>query len=447
MKASKKSVESGRDNQGSPVRRVITMAWPIIISMLSFTAMDLADTLFVGWLGTVELAAVGLAATVLFLLQCFFMGSLQGVSIVSSHAKGAENLNRARRAAVTGLFLAVPAGLFVVSTSFMDVWIFALMGGEAVVQAVASDYFSVRVWGVPFLFIMLAICNHYQGLGDTRTPMKINLVANGLNILLTPMLIYGVGPFPALGVEGAALATIGAQFVGMTIALVHFGLHQRERMGFDLTVARDILRLGLPMGVRYVLGVMGFTVFTAFLARLGTVELAAHQIAIRVVSVSFLPGHGIGQAAAILTGQRVGARQFDAVNEVVWAALRVAWTLMGALGVIFWFFPEAISQIFIDDPRTITLAGQLLMVAAWFQLLDATVMVLVQSLNGTGDTRFTMIVGVTTTWTIMLPTAWFLGFYLNLGAVGAWLAFIVELIVLNSILIWRFRSGGWRTHS
>ena len=438
------SAGKGHTNKGSETKKIVTLAWPIVISMLSFTAMDLADTLFVGWLGTTELAAVGLAATVVFLLQCFFMGSLQGVSIVSSQAVGAEDHGRARRAAVTGLFLAVPAGMLVVSMSLADVYIFAIMGGEAAVQALAGDYFSLRLLGVPFFFVMLAICNHYQGIGDTRTAMKLNLLANGLNIALNPMLIYGIGFFPELGVEGAALATVASQFVGMAAALIHFGLGQKSAVGFDADVARHILHLGLPLGVRYLLGVTGFTVFTAFLARLGTVELAAHQIALRVIAVSFLPGHGIAQAAGILAGQRVGARNFDTIGAVLMAGLRISWALMGALGLVFLLFPEVIAGVFVDDRETIVLAATLLMVGAGFQLLDATVMTLVQTLNGTGDTRFTMIVGVMTTWLIMLPSAWFMAFYLEMGAVGAWLAFLVELPVLSAILVWRFRSNRWR---
>lgn len=426
-------------SHNSPIRRVITLAWPIVISMLSYTAMDLADAIFVGQIGTAELAAVGLAATTLFMFQSFLNGSLQGVSILSSQATGAEDHDLARRSAVTAVLLALPASLVIIGLGFAAPAILSLMGGEPHVQEMASDYFRIRTYGTPFLLVMLAITNHFQGIGDTRTAMKINLVANGLNIIFDPFLIFGIGPFPMMGVAGAALATIAAQFVGMVMALYVFARRYRERYPFDPKVAATILRLGVPIGVRMILGMTGFTVFTALLARHGTTELAAHQIALRVMSLSFLPGHGIGQATAIMAGNRMGANRFDEIPSVVWAALRVAWVLMGLLGLGFFLFPHFIASIFVDDLPTIELAAKLLMVAAVFQLLDATVMVLVQALNGTGDTRFTMFAGISTSWFIMLPTAWLLSFGLGFGAVGAWCAFVVELPVLVAVLVWRFR--------
>jgi multidrug resistance protein, MATE family len=428
-------------------RRIATLAWPIVISMLSYTAMDLADTLFVGWIGTRELAAVGLAATVLFLAQSFFMGTLQGVSIVASHAIGAGRTERARRAAVTGLAMAVPAGLIVLALSTFREPILALMGGEAAVQVLAGEYFAVRALGVPFFFVMLAICNYYQGIGETRTAMRFNLIANGLNICLDPILIFGLGPVPALGVEGAALATVIAQAIGMAIALEHFLRTRSLRGGPDRRIAMAILGLGLPMGVRFFLGFTGFTVFTALIARLGTDELAAHQIALRVISVSFLPGHGIAQAAGILAGQKIGSRQLEQVGDVLWAGLRLAWTLMGLLGLLFWIFASQIAGLFVDSPQTIRLAASLLMVGAIFQLFDATVMVLVQTLNGTGDTRFTTIATISTNWFTLLPSAYLLAVVFGFGVVGAWSAFLVELFFLNAILIWRFKSQAWRNHA
>ncbi len=435
------------------VTEVMALSWPIVISMLSYTAMDLADTIFVGWLGTTQLAAVGLATTVFFVLNGFFYGTLQGITVVTSQAEGAGRRRRAVSSAIAGLWLAVPFGLFVLGLIFFHTTIFAVMGGEAEVQALAGDYFVIRAVGAGFWFAMLVVCNHYQGLGDTRTPMVLNIAAHSINVILDPLLIFGIGPFPAMGVEGAALATVIAQFVGMAIALAHF-FRGRLACSFAQARARSqeaiknvapaVLRLGIPIGVHNAVGLLAFGVFTAVLARMGTVELAAHQIALKVVSVSFLPGHGVAQAASILAGQRVGAGHFDQVKEVLKASLFVALTLMGGLGVIFFFFHGPITSVFTADVDTAALAGSLLIVAALFQLTDATVMVTSQTLKGTGDTRFTMFAGITTSWVIMLPSAYFMGFVLGWGAVGAWLALVVEIAVLSPILLARFYSGAWR---
>lgn len=428
-------------------RRIMVLAWPIVISMLSYTAMDLADALFVGWLGTTELAAVGLAATLLFMIQSFFLGTLQGVSIGAAQAEGARDLDRARRIAQMGILLAIPFGLFVLAIALLREPLFLAMGGEPEVQRIAADYFKIRAFGVPFLLVMFAICNYYQGIGKTRVAMYFNLFANGLNILLDPILIFGFGAIPAMGVEGAALATVIAQFLGMVAAILFFVWNQGLRKEFDLQQARRILTLGLPLGLRFFLSMTGFTIFTALIARLGTTELAAHQIALRVVSVSFLPGHGIAQAAGILTGQRVGARELEMVREVLFAGLQVAWVLMGIMGVFFFLFGTEIASLFVDSEETIRLAAQLLIVAAAIQLLDATVMVLIQTLNGTGDTRFTAIAAIGANWCVLLPTAYLLAVVFELGAPGAWMAIGVEFAVLASIMIWRFSSRRWHRYA
>ncbi len=438
------------------VCQLMGLSWPIVLSMLSFTAMDLADTLFVGWLGTAELAAVGLATTVIFVVNGFFFGTLQGVTVATSQAEGAGRRRRAVGSAVAGLLLTVPFGLLVLSLSLFHGGIFAVMGGDAHVRAMAGDYFVIRCLGAGMWFAMLVVCNHYQGCGDTRTPMLLNLVANGLNIALDPLLIFGIGPFPAMGVEGAALATLIAQFVGMSAAMWHFLRRRKTRRLVRIwarcrqamqEMAPTVLRLGLPMGVHSAVGVLAFGVFTAVLARMGTVELAAHQIALKVISVSFLPGHGVARAASIIAGQRVGAGRDEEVVKTLKAALSVALVFMGLLGICFLLFHRSIAGVFTADAQTARLAGKLLIVAALFQLTDAVTMVTSSTLKGCGDTRFTMFAGIATSWLVLVPCAWYFGFVLEGGAIGAWLALALEIAVLSAILLLRFRSGAWKEYA
>lgn len=437
-------VHQRRRSLAERIPRVASLSWPIVISMLSFTAMELADTLFVGWLGTAELAAVGLATTATFLINGFFMGTLQGVSVVASQASGSDNKERALQSASAGVLLAIPFGLAVVGLSLLDVWIFQALGGEAHVQAMAREYFGIRALGAGLWYVSLALCNYYQGVGDTRTPMKINILANAINIVLDPILIFGLGPIPAIGVQGAAIATVIAQGVGLVAVLWHFARHSGLLRRVPMEVVRSIGRLGLPMGVHYVLGIGGFTLFTALLARLGTVEFAAHQIALKVVSVSFLPGKGIGQAATILAGQHVGARHYSEVARSYQAALVLTWLLMGLFGVSFVLFHESIVGVFTSDGATIALAGKLLIVAAIFQLFDATVIVTAGTLNGAGDTRFTMFAGIAGSWFLLVPFAYLFAYVMGMGAVGAWMALVVEMAVVAGVLALRFQREGWR---
>jgi MATE family multidrug resistance protein len=167
--------------------------------MLSYTAMGVTDTLLVGWIGKTKLAAVGLGTTAVFLVNAFFLGTLHGVKVISAQATGAKRGGMAYSAGSTGAAMGVAFGFAVLLLSLVDAQIFALMGGPEEIQLLARQYFNVRVWAAPFLYVTIALCDFHQGTGDTKTPMKVNLMANGFNIVLDLVFIFGLGPIPAMG--------------------------------------------------------------------------------------------------------------------------------------------------------------------------------------------------------------------------------------------------------
>jgi multidrug resistance protein, MATE family len=442
--SSKDGLNQSKHAPAGGVGEVVRVAWPIVIAMLSYTAMDVADTLFVGWVGKTELAAVGLATMAIFLLNSLFMGTLHGTKVVSSQATGADKPHEAIMSGWTGAALAVPFGLLVAALSLLGGAIFAVMGGPAPVQALAGDYFGIRALGAVFLYVMVAFCDYFQGTGDTRTPMKINLVANAANIALDPLLIFGLGPIPAMGVSGAALATIIAQSLGMLLAAIWFVSRVGPPRKPALKLVKKVMSLGFPMGVRAMVGIGAFTVFTAFLARMGEDQLAAHQIVIKIMSISFLPGWGLSETATILTGQYVGARRFEAAQRAFRSSLIVAMALMGTCALAFFLLGEHLVGLFNSDPAVIELGTTLLLVAAGLQLFDAVAMVATGALNGVGDTKFTMWTGVVCSWLVLVPAAYLFGVVLEGGAVGAWLGLTLEIVVVAAITLWRFVRNGWR---
>lgn len=431
------------NRQPGDVRQVVQLAWPLVLSMLSFTAMDVADTLFVGWIGKTELAAVGLATVALFLLNAFFMGAMRGVNILSAQATGAGEHSRAIEVGVVGALLAVPFGLMVVGVSLFDEQIFSMMGGTEQIVEIARQYFGLRALGATFWFVTLALSGYFQGTGDTRTPMYINLLVNILNVILDPIFIFGLGPIAAMGVDGAAYATIIAQAIGMLAILPIFirrcGLRQKIRLQTFL----NMLRVGLPVGVNYAVNISAFVVFTSLLARLGEDELAAHMIALKIVSISFLPGRGISEAVCLLVGQYVGASDISSARRAFRSGLRLTLGLMSTCAAVFWLIPEPLVRAFNSDPTTVSIAVNLLLVAAVFQIMDATTLISSGALNGAGDTQFTMWASIVCGWIILIPTAYWLAFGLQLGAVGAWLALAIEMSFVASITTYRFRGKRW----
>ena len=425
------------------VREVAYIAWPIIISMLSYTAMGVADTLFVGWVGKTELAAVGIATTAIFLFNSFFMGTLHGVKVMSAQATGAGDSALAERAAWLGAALAIPFGGLVLVASFFAEPLFALLGGPSSVQNLGREYFTIRALGATLWYVTIALGDHFQGIGDTRTPMKVNLLANAANIALDALLIFGWGPIPSMGVAGAALATVIAQGLGMVYVLSLFVRRVRVPKRLHWSEVGELIRLGLPMGVKAALGTGSFTVFTAMLARMGEAQLAAHQVAIKIISVSFLPGYGLSETATILVGQYVGADKIEAARESFRSAMGLAVALMGVCGVVFFVFPAELVSVFNSDSDVLRVGRELLMVAAFFQIFDAVAMVASGALNGTGDTRFTMVAGILCSWFVLVPTAYVFAFVVGWGAMGAWLGLTAEIVVLAVVLLIRFYGSAW----
>jgi len=412
--------------------------------MLSYTAMGVTDTLFVGQLGTAELAGTALAATGIILLCSFFLGALRGVKVLAAQATGAGRHAMAVSAGWQGLWLALLGGGAVALFGLEAARVAALLGGPVEVQRHTATYFAIRCLATPAWFVLTALGECFQGVGDTRTPMRYTLLANGLNVVLTAIMVPGLGPVPAMGVAGAALATAIAFNVAALGQLWRF--HQRFGAVGPLNreLMRQLLAVGAPVGVRWVVDIAGWALLTTMLARLGKAEVAANQVAIRVVSVSFLPGYGIGEAACILVGQYVGARDEAAARRAFWSSLLLCSGLMGACAVVFWLMPEMIIGWFSSDPEVLRIGARLLFWAAIFQLGDAVAMVGMGALNGTGDTRFVMFLSIAGSWCVLVPLGWIFGTWYGMGAAGVWLAVTAEIAVRAVLVTVRWQGGRWR---
>ncbi len=426
------------------LREVSTVAWPVVLSMLSYTAMGFVDTLFVSRLGTSELAGTALAGVAMILLASGFLGTFRGINVVAAQATGAGDEGRALAVGWAGTSLALLIGLVMTLFAFAGGPVASLLGGTPEVQGFAASYFAVRCLALPGWFVLTAAGQAFQGLGDTRTPMHVNLVANGVNIALDAVLVVGLGPVPSLGVTGAAWATVVAFSAGaalLTWALwVKRGWRRPERQH-----ARDVLRVGLPMGGRWMADIGGWALLTGMLSRLGAAEVAATQVVVRIVSVSFLPGHGISEAASIGVGQHIGGRRPAAVQRTFRSALALSMAIMGAFSLVFWLAPEPLVRLFSKDPAVLSVGLVLMGWGAVFQVLDAVCMTLMGVLSGAGDTRFVMVASMAGMWGVMVPLGWLLGIHLGYGAAGVWAAMTVDIVFRNVVCGLRWRGGGWRS--
>ena len=421
-------------------RQVYQLAWPIMVGMLSYTVMSVADTIFVGWLGTVPLAGIGIGVVTVFLVGGFPIGLLSGVRVNVAQRTGSEDHGRALRTGVTGVWMAVGLGLIAAATAPFGEWLFLLSGADADVAAQGQAYFGIRVLASPFAFANFALAGLFQGRGDTRTPMVATVTANVVNVVLDPIFIFGLGPIPALGLHGAALTTAFGSICCTLVLLVRARTLLR---GVSLLPVRalgaDVWNLGSAMGVERFIDVASWMVFTGVLVGVGDEHIAAHVVAVRIIGVSFLPGFAIGEATGVLVGQAVGARRMDRAAEAHRSGLIVATTMMAAWAVVFVVVPDPLIAVFKPEPEVAEIARDLLLIAAVFQVLDAFATVSYSALQGAGDSRFVMGVVVCSAWLVKLPIGMGLALHLGMGAVGAWLGLTGEIALIAVVCMARAR--------
>lgn len=425
-------------------RVVLRLAWPVMVSMVSYSLMSAADAVFVGRLGTVPLAAIGLAVTTTWMFLALPHGLIRGVRVAVSQATGAERYVTADALGWQAIWLALLGGTGVALAALASPWVFTLLGATPEVAREAWTYFHIRSLAAPIALVELGLTAWFEGRGDTRTPMRVNVTSNLLWVALDAVLVGGFGPIPAMGIAGAAWAgvislSLAAGWLFLTALPTLRAAPWRPRRA----LIGEASRLGFPIGTQRFLDILAWTVLTGVLASLGDAQLAAHVVAIRVLMTSFLPGMAIAEATAVLVGQSVGAERVDQARAAWWAGTRTAVVVMAAGGLAFVAAPSLLLLPFGVTPEVAAIARTLLLIAAAFQLLDAVATTTYLALDGAGDTRFTLVASLAFSWGVKLPIGIWLARQAHWGAPGAWIGLTVELAVLLAVLLWRWRTGAW----
>ncbi|HWL84868.1 MAG TPA: MATE family efflux transporter [Polyangiaceae bacterium] len=428
-------------------RELFQLAWPIVVAMAGETMMGLVDTKLVGRLGPAALGGVGLATMVLYLGYSLVYGTMRAVKVQTAHAVGEGRPEDGVRFAQAGVALGVGIGvaLFLVGRDIS--WLLRLIGVDEELVGPARDFFSAVSYGSVGTTMVVALQQHRQAIGDSRTPMIVGLTANVFNAFFAYALIYGHAGLPALGVRGAGFATASAEYFECIVlgALLLRDMRRTRPSKLTLRQAmRGVLDLGVPTGIQFGAETLAFTTFTAVLGTLSSQEIASHQIAMATIRTSFLPGIAIAEAGSVLVGRSLGEQRIDQADRATWAALRLAVGLMAAGGFVFAVFGGFIASGFSPDPEVIRITKRLLLVAALFQVLDAVNIVLRGALRGAKDVRVTAFIGTTVVWTCVPTAAYVLGKLAGLGAFGGWLGFIGETTFSATFFWLRYWRGTWR---
>lgn len=426
------------------------LAAPVVMSNLSQTLLGTVDTIFMGWVGTTALAAVGLGGMIFLTFELILRGTVWGSLVFVSRAFGAGDKAEAGRRLKNFIALALIIGPTVLLLPPLFRLIFAIVRPAPEVASAAMLYMQIRLIEIPLWLVYTALSGFCTGIGQTRLPMTFAWVSLPVNIFANWVLVFGKLGAPRLGIAGAAWGTNIAVAVQVTVAaiVVYRKFHKEYQLTRwewpSLPEMVRMARVGLPIGIQDFVEVGAFSAFYALLARLGTSELAASQIANQITAVAFMPGFALGSATGSMVGRFLGAGDPDKAESCGYRGAGLGVGFMGLVGLGFLFFPRALASVFTRDPAVLGLAVPLLRVMALYQVFDALNIVFRGALNGAGDTRFTMVVTLLGAWALFIPVVWLTAFVLKWGLLGAWAGAIAYLVMAGVAFSRRFHGGRWK---
>jgi putative MATE family efflux protein len=446
-------VGSSRDfTKESLGRAIFLLAIPMVLEMMGESIFAVVDIFWVGHLGADAVATVGLTESMLTIIYALAIGLSMGATAIVARRTGEKRPEDAARAAGQAIWLGVglAAAIGVLGVAF-GARLLAAMGASPKTLAIGSGYTRMMLGGsvtVTLLFLLNAV---FRGVGDASMSMRSLWLANIINMTLGPLLVFGVGPFPKLGVLGAAVATTIGRGSGVVFQLYMLFRGRRRivlrlaDLGIDRALMGSILRIARAGIVQILIGMVSWVLLIRVLAGFGSVVVAGYTIAFRVVMFALLPSWGMSNAAATLVGQNLGAREPERAERAVWRAALFNVCVLGCVGVAFVVLAGPIVDIFTDDPQVHFWGARCLRTVAAGFLFYAYGMVVTQSFNGAGDTRTPTMINFFCFWLFEIPLAWFLAHKTPLGPTGVFLAMTIAFSSLAVISVTLFRRGKWKT--
>ena len=443
---------SRHDYTSGPIgRAVVLLAIPMVLEMCMESVFAVCDVFFVSRLGPNATATVGLTESMMTLVYTVAIGLSIGVAAVVARRIGEKRPDAAAEAAVQGIALGLGVAALVAALGVtLAPKLLALMGAEPAVRAMGSSYTRVMLSGSATVLLLFLINAIFRGAGDAAIAMRVLWLANAINILLGPCLIFGLGPFPRLGVTGAAVATTIGRGTGvlyqlyrlargdatLTVRRVHLALHP--------AVMAHLLELSGSGTFQVLVGTASYIGLVRILSTFGSAAVAGYTIAIRLVVFWILPSWGLSNAAATMVGQSLGARDPQRAERAVWIAAGYDMAIMGVVGFIFIAFASPIVGLFTRDAQAAAVGAQALRTMSYGFIFYALGMVVTQSFNGAGDTWTPTWINLFCFWMIEIPLAYFLAHVLGLGPFGVFVSITIGYSLLALVATFLFRRGRWK---
>jgi putative MATE family efflux protein len=432
-------------------RAVILLAITMVLEMVMESIFALADVFWVSHLGSDAVAVVGITESMMYIVYAVAVGlSMAGTAIVARRI-GEKNPDRAASAAVQLIVLAlcISAAIGIFGGLFARD-ILRLMGGNDHVVEMGTTFTTIMLGGNATAILIFVINAIFRGAGDAAIAMRTLWFANAINILLGPCLVFGLGPFPRLGVTGAAVATTIGRGCGVLFQL--FQLVARDsrvrirlrHFHFELDALGQMLRLAANGTLQNLVSTASWIGLVRIISQSGSAALAGYTIAMRVVIFAILPAWGLSNAGATLVGQNLGAAKPERSESAVWIAVRYNVLFLGTIGLLFILFAGPIASFFSTDPRTLAYGAQALWIIGLGFPFYAVGMCLTSAFNGAGDAWTPTWINLSCLWLFEIPLAWLLANYFNGGATGVFIAIPIAFSALAIASALVFRRGRWK---
>ena len=444
---------SHQDFTEAPVSRaVVLLAVPMVLEMLMESVFVVADVFFVGRLGPDAVATVGITESWMTVMYALAAGLSIGAMAMVARRIGEKDRDAAARAAVQSIVLGLAAAIVLGSIgALFGPRLLAIMGASDDVLRTGSTFSRVMLGGcgtVLMLFLMNAV---FRGAGDAAIAMRVLWFANAINIILGPCLIFGLGPFPELGVAGAALGTTIGRGSGVLYQLYYLTrrggrieIHARH-LRIDTAVMKSILRISGTATFQNFIATASWMGLVRILTGFGSAAVAGNTIGIRIILFALLPSFGVSNAAATLVGQNLGAGKPDRAEAAAWKAGLYNTICLGTVGAIFLLFAPQLISLFTSDPEVAGYGVACLRIVSAGFLFYGYAMVLTASFNGAGDTRTPTLIAIACLWMWEIPLAWVLARPFGFGPTGVFIAVSVAFSTMSIVSGWLFAKGYWKT--
>jgi MATE family multidrug resistance protein len=443
----------------SGIREVLRIALPMVASTLSWTLMSFIDSSILYHVSDAAMAAAFSASIAWFTTLSFFWGICSYTSTFVSQYYGDQQPKKIGPAVWQGIWLAVLFAPVALAAMPLAPRIFALAGHEPEMARLEAQFFQILCWAAPAMLAAQSLEGFFSGRGRTWVVMCVDAIAVVINLALALVWVLGWGGGKSWGIQGAAFATVVAQWsrAAMYLAIMLRPTNQRQfntlrGAAIDWSLFSRLLRFGGPSGVQMVLDVGGFSFFVQMIGRLNLVDFAATSLVFRVSHVAFMPVWGLGIATTVLVGQRLGEDRSDLASRAVRTTYMLALGYMGSISTLFVVAPDLLLQFFKPDAAGVAthqqavhdLAVQLMWFVAAYNMFDATLIIFSSVLRGAGDTKFIMRISVISAITLIGST-WLAVDVAGANIYGCWTIITVWIWLLTAVYIWRYRQGKWRS--